>query len=133
MIAKFGFSTDCDSDDDDDDGDDTQVVQLFEKSPTKLYCPFFQYFQQAFYKLLIMTRNFQSKFTPVTEGLLEVNFFLLTDLLLKKSQFLDSYPNYNCDGYRESHAKHFTVFMDSKATIMQVTAPSEHVHVSCIS
>ena len=46
MIAKFGFSTDCDSDDDDDDDDDpdddeTLVVQLFEKSPTKLYCTFF--------------------------------------------------------------------------------------------
>ena len=47
MIAKFGFSTDCDSDDDDDDdddGDDTQVVQIFKKSPTKLYCTFFPVF-----------------------------------------------------------------------------------------
>ena len=95
MIAKFGFSSDCDSDDDDDDDDDddeTLVVQLFEKSPTKLYCPFFQYFQQAFYKLLIMTRNFQSKFTPVTEGLLDVNFFCLETCSRKRLSFLIPTP-----------------------------------------
>ena len=92
MIAKFGFSTDGDSDDDDDDGDDTQVVQLFEKSPTKLYCTFFQYFQQAFYKLLIMTRNFQSKFTPVTEGLLDVNFVCLETCSRKRLSFLIPTP-----------------------------------------
>ena len=96
MIAKFGFSTDCDSDDDDDDddddGDDTQVVQIFKKSPTKLYCTFFQYFQQAFYKLLIMTRNFQSKFTTVTEGLLDVNFFCLETCSRKRLSFLIPTP-----------------------------------------
>ena len=98
MIAKFGFSSDCDSNDDDDDDDDdpdddeTLVVQLFEKSPTKLYCTFFQYFQQAFYKLLIMTRNFQSKFTPVTEGLLDVNFFCLETCSRKRLSFLIPTP-----------------------------------------
>ena len=48
---------------------------------------FFQYFQQAFYKLLITTRNFQSKFTPVTEGLLDVNFFCLETCSRKRLTF----------------------------------------------